>query len=307
MKILFLLLALVGCGGGNSKFHFFPIALMGQNSINSHDSSAGVTQLSPGANGTQASPTGTLPSSNGTETNPNSASTDTGYTIYDVVNGNFGNTIVPISVPQNSTLFRVKLFDAPQVYPENMGLFHFVLEYDHIESFFMNSSGVPRAIPPTDRIHLKIQKVTFTKEDGTQFSKIPNKSESEISIKKGKHFYPIVRGIVLPIGNYKSFGISLETKGELFYQNKKYKVLLENPEILIDRGFSVESGKTTTVHSYNHKEYTDKLAGNLREFVRQDFESNLPLDFPYQEDTLQIPFFLSLSRIVLLFTLELAN
>ncbi|MDX1959068.1 MAG: hypothetical protein SFU98_10885 [Leptospiraceae bacterium] len=278
---LIAILLLVSCGKGKSKFSLLPFALTGQSTISSHDSNSGVTQASPGADGSPATPTGTMPNNDSEESSPSPAVTGTGSP-YEVIGGYFGISNPPLQVSSNASLLRVKLFDAPPVIPVNNGLVHFVTEFDFIESFFVNSDSSSREIPPSDFIDLTVLKIQVKNSKGEVITKIPSHNESSIKIKNGKHFVPFVRSLVLVPDTYSELKITLSPQGKLIYKENSFPLNLEVSELSFSSVFTVEAGKITTLHTKTYKESHDALIGNQREFTRQNFEENLHPDFVFK-------------------------
>ncbi len=286
IPILIIMTFFGNCSGGKNKVPFLPIALVGHGpSADTHNAGTGVTQTSPGADGGQPTGTGTLPDNSSLtgETNP---AIGTG-SFYQMISGYFNTGMTPLSVPPNASLFRIKLFDDPPVYPTENGVIHFVAEYDFIESFFLNAGAVQREIPPLDRLEFKVSSIEAGDSSGNLISRLPAANEERVILVKGKHFAPFVRSLILPPGTYSYLKVNLMSVGSLYYKENKYKINLENTQLQFNAPFTVQAGKVTTLHLQNSREYNDRLSGNSREFIRPDFEENYTADFAYKAQTVQ--------------------
>jgi hypothetical protein len=304
-------LTVIGCGKDRrTKFSIFPLALLGGNTVSPNDSKGGVIQTSGGAVGSPAIGTGALPNNNPLPTNagipassgtlPNNnpltsntgipaspgTSASSGTSIYDTIVGYLSDGIFPLTVSPGSSLFRVKLFDAPVVLPKDNGLVNFITEFDFIESFFVNSNFTPQEIPPTDLIQLSIIKIETTNSLGTVITKIPGKKESSVVIKSGKHFVSFVRSLILPPDTYSYLKITLSSEAYLINGANRYKINLQTKDLTFANPFTVQAGMATTLHTVNYKEYNDKLTGNSREFVRRNFDVTQGIDFIYTDQSL---------------------
>jgi hypothetical protein len=259
-----LLLQIVCVGNKSKKNQSTEFVLLGAD-ISKRNSDSGVTQASPGANNNPVGSTGGNIWGGATE-------------VINTLTGSGGQTV---QINQDMTLVKMKVFDDPVLDAAKKSYLNFIVGYNFIESLFYTPNFTGLEIPPASLLFLEIDKIEIVTDKNEIKLLLPTKKESQVRIYRDKFFFPLISGLVLPVGSYNSIHVYLKTNGKIRILEKEYNLILDTPKLSFDTNFNIEQGKVTTLESQSLKDYEDELRNITREFVRSKFEKNYKPDFQF--------------------------
>lgn len=147
------------------------------------------------------------------------------------------------SVPDGSSIVRMKVQDAPVSASTTSGMLQVHAEYEFMESLFDGADTTPNP----DSILLTVDHTEITDSNSQLIKIIPNPKEAKVEIRRGGHFISILRGLSLQPGSYSNLTIFLKPTGQMYMNERLYTINVDTTNLTFSSSFAIEAGKFTSL------------------------------------------------------------